>query len=66
MNAVADPRRDALLAAAAGPIEGFDVSNPALYEHAAWGPYFARMRAEAPVASEEARFEELARVLFRD
>ena len=49
MNAIADPRRDALLAAAAGPIEGFDVSNPALYEHAAWGPYFARMRAEAPV-----------------
>jgi len=49
MNAISDPRRDALLAAAAGPIGGFDVANPALYEHAAWGPYFERMRAEAPL-----------------
>lgn len=49
MNAIANPRREALLAAAAGPIEGFDVSNPALYEHEAWGPYFARLRQEAPV-----------------
>ena len=44
MNAITNPHREALLAAAAGPIEGFDVSDPALYEHQAWGPYFARLR----------------------
>jgi cytochrome P450 len=49
MNAIANPRREALLAAAAGPIEVFDVSNPALYEHQAWGPYFDRLRREDPV-----------------
>lgn len=49
MNAITDPRRDALLAAATQPIEGFDVSDPALYEHNAWRPYFARLRREAPV-----------------
>ena len=49
MNAITDPRRAALLAAAAGPIKGFDVSDPALYEHDAWHPYFARLRREAPV-----------------
>ena len=49
MNAITNPRREALLAAAAGPIDGFDVSDPALYEHEAWNPYFARLRREAPV-----------------
>ncbi len=49
MNAISNPKREALLAAANGPIEGFDVSNPALYEHEAWGPYFARLRRESPV-----------------
>ena len=49
MNAITDPRREALLAAAAGPLEGFDVSNPALYELEAWEPYFARLRREDPV-----------------
>ena len=50
MNVIAkDPRREALLAAAEGPLDSFDVSNPALYEHAAWGPYFARLRREDPV-----------------
>ena len=47
--AAAAPRPDALRAAAAGPIEGFDVSDPALYQHEAWGPYFARLRREDPV-----------------
>ncbi len=57
MNAIANPRRDALLAAAAGPLEGFDVSNPALYEQEAWGPYFARLRREDPVHfTPESRF----------
>lgn len=57
MNAIANPRRDALLAAAAGPLEGFDVSNPALYEQEAWGPYFARLRREDPVHfTAESRF----------
>jgi cytochrome P450 len=49
MNAITDPRRDALLAAASGPLDGFDVSNPALYEHQAFAPYFARLRQEEPV-----------------
>ena len=57
MNAIANPRRDALLAAAAGPLEGFDVSNPALFEQEAWGPYFARLRREDPVHfTPESRF----------
>lgn len=57
MNAIANPRRDALLAAAAGTLEGFDVSNPALYEQEAWGPYFARLRREDPVHfTPESRF----------
>lgn len=49
MNAITNPRREALLAGAAGPLDAFDVSNPALYENEAWGPYFRRLRAEDPV-----------------
>ena len=49
MNAITNPRREQLLAGAAGPLEGFDVSDPALFEHEAWGPYFKRLRAEDPV-----------------
>ena len=49
MNAITNPHREALLAGAAGPIERFDVSDPALFEHEAWGPYFARLRREDPV-----------------
>ena len=47
MNVIAkDPRREALLAAAEGPLDSFDVSNPALYEHEAWG--LPRRRAAPP------------------
>ena len=35
--------------AATLPLEQFDVSNPDLYRHDAWQPFFARLRAEAPV-----------------
>ena len=31
------------------PLEKLDVSDPALYEGVAWGPYFERLRKEAPV-----------------
>jgi len=57
MNAIADPRREALLAAASGPLDRFDVSDAALYEHEAWAPYFARLRREDPVHfTPESRF----------
>ena len=35
--------------AATLPLEQFDVSNPDLYKHDAWRPFFARLRAESPV-----------------
>ena len=31
------------------PLEQLDVSDPSIYEHDCWQPYFARLRAEAPV-----------------
>ncbi len=31
------------------PLERIDVSNPDLFLHDAWRPYFKRLRAEAPV-----------------
>jgi cytochrome P450 len=31
------------------PLEDYDLSNPDLYKHDAWRPFFARLRAEAPV-----------------
>jgi hypothetical protein len=35
--------------AASLPLAEIDVSDPALYQHDAWRPYFQRLRAEAPV-----------------
>jgi cytochrome P450 len=35
--------------AEAMPLDEIDVSNPALYQHDVWQPYFRRMRREAPV-----------------
>ena len=31
------------------PLEKFDVSQPSLYQDDNWRPWFARLRAEAPV-----------------
>ena len=31
------------------PLDTFDMSDPALYQSATWGPYFDRLRREAPV-----------------
>ncbi len=31
------------------PLEDFDVSNPRLFAEEAWGPFFARLRQDAPV-----------------
>lgn len=31
------------------PLESIDVSDPALYQNETWGPYFERLRKEAPV-----------------
>ena len=47
MNAIA--RQQALRDAEATPLARIDVSDPALYRSATWGPWFARLRREAPV-----------------
>ncbi len=31
------------------PLDKIDVSNPSLYQHDVWQPYFRRLRREAPV-----------------
>lgn len=47
MNVAANTDHEAL--ARTLPLERFNVANPALFQQAAWMPYFARLREEDPV-----------------